>query len=146
MPDTANQTTPQVLPRLKTGIDGLDVLLGGGFIDGGLYLIEGVPGAGKTILASQIGFHFAKAGKKVLLVTLIAESYGKLLRHLHGFRFFDESLIGDQITLLSGFQVMLDEGLGGLTRFIAEALSEHRCSLLLLDGFAAARDFSESTS
>jgi circadian clock protein KaiC len=42
---------------ITTGVPGLDDILGGGLVRGGLYLIEGMAGAGKTILSSQIGFH-----------------------------------------------------------------------------------------
>ena len=36
--------------RLETGIAGLDTILGGGVFEGGIYIIQGAPGAGKTIL------------------------------------------------------------------------------------------------
>jgi KaiC/GvpD/RAD55 family RecA-like ATPase len=42
------------LPKnVKTGIPGLDELVGGGFPEGRVILIVGGPGAGKTLLASQ---------------------------------------------------------------------------------------------
>lgn len=34
--------------RVLTGVPGLDVVLGGGFIPGSLYLLKGAPGTGKT--------------------------------------------------------------------------------------------------
>ncbi|HEX5102545.1 MAG TPA: ATPase domain-containing protein, partial [Pirellulaceae bacterium] len=37
----------------KTGVEGFDDVLGGGFTPDRLYLIEGVPGSGKTTLAVQ---------------------------------------------------------------------------------------------
>lgn len=39
--------------KVKTGIPGLDELVGGGFPEGRVILIVGGPGAGKTLLASQ---------------------------------------------------------------------------------------------
>jgi circadian clock protein KaiC len=47
----------QKLARLSSGVPGLDRVLGGGLFDGGVYIVEGMPGAGKTILANQICFH-----------------------------------------------------------------------------------------
>ena len=41
------------VPRVATGIAGLDDILGGGFTPNRLYLIEGMPGSGKTTLALQ---------------------------------------------------------------------------------------------
>ena len=45
-----------VLPRLPTGVPGLDVLLGGGLAEFSFNLIAGAPGSGKTTLAHQIMF------------------------------------------------------------------------------------------
>ena len=68
--------------NVETGVPGLDEILGGGLVRGGVYLLEGMAGAGKTILSSQIGFHRVSKGEKVLYMTLIAESHDKLLAHL----------------------------------------------------------------
>jgi len=39
--------------RVASGIDGLDELLGGGFPRGGLIILAGNPGVGKTIFSAQ---------------------------------------------------------------------------------------------
>jgi len=38
------------LRRVLSGVKGLDDILHGGFFGGGLYIVEGPPGVGKTIL------------------------------------------------------------------------------------------------
>jgi circadian clock protein KaiC len=53
-----------------TGIVGLDDILGGGFAANRLYLIEGMPGAGKTTLAFQFMLEGARRGESVMCVTL----------------------------------------------------------------------------
>lgn len=63
--------------RLPTGIAGLDAVLGGGVIDGGIYIIQGAPGAGKTILGNQICFAHGAHGRRALYVTLLAESHSR---------------------------------------------------------------------
>lgn len=45
-------------PRLSTGVDGLDALLGGGLLGGTLTVLVGASGIGKT----QLGLQFARAG------------------------------------------------------------------------------------
>src|SRR5689334_23366123 len=53
-----------------TGTEGLDDTLGGGFIPNRLYLLEGMPGSGKTTLAFQFLLEGARRGERVLYVTL----------------------------------------------------------------------------
>ena len=53
-----------------TGIDGLDDVLGGGLQRRRLYLVEGVPGSGKTTLALQFLRTAVARGEGVLYVTL----------------------------------------------------------------------------
>lgn len=57
-------------PPVGTGIAELDDVLGGGFAADGLFLVEGLPGAGKTTLALQFLLEGVRRGERVLLVTL----------------------------------------------------------------------------
>lgn len=47
----------------------LDIVLGGGIVAGGLYLIGGSPGVGKSTLLLKVAYNLAKSGKKVLYVS-----------------------------------------------------------------------------
>src|SRR3954466_12222616 len=57
-------------PRAATGIEGLDDILGGGFTPHRLYLVEGMPGSGKTTLALQFLMEGVRRGEPVIYVTL----------------------------------------------------------------------------
>ncbi|MGH7287548.1 MAG: ATPase domain-containing protein [Myxococcota bacterium] len=59
-----------VEPLAATGIEGLDDVLRGGFTPNRMYLIEGVPGSGKTTLALQFLFEGRRQGEPTLYVTL----------------------------------------------------------------------------
>ena len=80
----------QHLARLPSGIMGLDPVLGGGFIEGASYIIQGSPGAGKTILSNQIAFAQAVGGRRVLYVTLLAETHDRLFQSLSTLSFLIE--------------------------------------------------------
>jgi len=58
------------MDRSKTGIAGLDLIIGSGLIPGRLYLIDGNPGAGKTTLALQFLLEGVRSGERCLYVTL----------------------------------------------------------------------------
>ena len=55
-------------PRTPSGVSELDRVLGGGWVAGGVVLIGGEPGIGKSTLLLQVADHLAKRGEKVLYV------------------------------------------------------------------------------
>jgi len=57
-------------PPMSSGIEGLDDILHGGFTPNRMYLVEGVPGSGKTTLGMQFLAAGAQRGESVLYVTL----------------------------------------------------------------------------
>jgi len=68
--DLSKKTNNPAIESSATGISGLDDILCGGLTPNRLYLIEGVPGSGKTTLALQYLIEGAKSGEPVLYVTL----------------------------------------------------------------------------
>ncbi|MGO4550441.1 ATPase domain-containing protein [Lysobacter sp. 2RAF19] len=72
-------------PPIRTGVSGLDIILAGGLTPHRLYLLEGVPGSGKTTMAMQFLMAGVAAGERVLYVTL-SETERELreVAHAHG--------------------------------------------------------------
>lgn len=66
------------IARVPSHVRGLDAILHGGFLQGGLYMIRGLPGVGKTILASQILYGHAATGGHALFFTVLGESHGRM--------------------------------------------------------------------
>jgi circadian clock protein KaiC len=64
-------------PVTSSGIPGLDSILDGGFTRGQLFLLEGVPGSGKTTLAMQFLLSAKERGESVVYVSL-SESAAEL--------------------------------------------------------------------
>ncbi|MEW6040335.1 MAG: ATPase domain-containing protein [Elusimicrobiota bacterium] len=59
-----------VRPRINSGIEGLDNLIGGGFQKDKLYLVSGEPGTGKTILGMKYILYGLENGENGLYITI----------------------------------------------------------------------------
>jgi circadian clock protein KaiC len=129
----------QALKRLLTGIEGLDALLKGGLVAGGSYIVQGPPGAGKTILANQLACGHVRNGGRVLVATLLSESHERLFQYLATLRFFDSALIGDQVQFVSAFDTLEQEGLDAVVKLLRQEIGRQQASLLIVDGVLNAR-------
>jgi len=127
------------LPRVPSGIPGLDTILGGGFLKGGLYIIQGPPGTGKTTLGNQVCFNHVAGGGRALYLTLLAEYHARMMQHLGVMSFFDASKIPDELIYLNGLTVLHDDGLKGLLSLLRREITGRGASLLVLDGIVAAK-------
>ena len=124
----------QDVSRLSTGIPQLDALLHGGLLTGGLYLTIGTPGSGKTILTNQLAYSYAKGGGQVAYITVLGETYSRLLAHLRQFQFFDPTLVGNRISYISGYGELRNGGLAALEKLISSTVIQERVGLIVLDG------------
>ncbi|PAF42595.1 DNA repair protein RadA [Helicobacter sp. 11S03491-1] len=57
------------ISKFSSSEEELDIVLGGGIVPGGLYLVGGSPGVGKSTLLLKVGGGLAKTGKKILYVS-----------------------------------------------------------------------------
>src|SRR5688500_7598837 len=130
-----------------TGIAGLDAVLGGGLTADRVYLLEGVPGAGKTTIALQFLMEGLRLGETVLYITLseteeelhaVAASHGWSLEgiHIHEMTPGGEQLDPDsQYTMFHPSEVEL----GSTTRDILAEVERLRPDRVVFDSLAEVR-------
>lgn len=143
--------------HVPTYVPGLDEVLRGGLLRGGLYVVRGAPGSGKTILGNQICFAHARRGGRSAYATLLAESHARMMLHLETLEFFDEELADDRVRYLSAYGALMKHGLRGVLDFIQKVLQERpktgrkarndsKEAILVIDGFLVISDQSGSVT
>lgn len=142
MVKTPTDGTPD---RARTGITGLDEILGGGLPRNRLYLIQGDPGAGKTTAGLQFLLQGRRENESVLCVTLseTADELGTVARShgwsLDGVQLYElapgEEGLKSDYTLFHPSEVELNKTTQGVldiveqirpTRVVFDSLSEMR--------------------
>ncbi|MET0593293.1 MAG: ATPase domain-containing protein [Polyangiaceae bacterium] len=130
--------------KLATRVPGLDVILHGGLEACAVYMIEGRPGAGKTVLANHIAYLHAANGGRVLYVTLLAETHERMVFNLEQFAFFEAAALTDRFAYVSGFSALEENGLTALTDLVRRETRARRATLLVVDGLVAIEETAET--
>jgi circadian clock protein KaiC len=141
-PIDVNGQTP--LERVPTGIPGLDIVLGGGFLRAGIYIVRGEPGAGKTIFGNQFCFNHVAAGHQAVYVTLLAETHDRMMQHMQTMSFFEPARIPDGLYYVNGFRVLEEDGTKGFIDLLRQEIRTHNATLLVLDGLVVTEESSGS--
>jgi circadian clock protein KaiC len=141
------------LADASTGITGLDNILSGGLARDRVYLLEGSPGTGKTTTAMSFLRAGAKAGEKVLYITLsetedelrdTAESHGWNLDGVDVFEVVPpESLLDEQQQ--QSLLYSSDLELGETTRMIFEAVTRVEPKRVVIDSLSEIRLLAQSS-
>jgi circadian clock protein KaiC len=133
-----------VRDRLATGIQGLDEVLGGGLVRGGIFLVMGRPGAGKTIAGNQICFAHAARGERAAYITLLAETHQRMTANLENMSFFERPAVGKRLAYLGGYGPLREKGLPGLLDLLRRIMRSDAPTLLVVDGLMTSRAYAAS--
>ncbi|KQN08581.1 circadian clock protein KaiC [Sphingobium sp. Leaf26] len=133
--------------RVSTGNVGLDFVLRGGLPANRLFLIEGMPGSGKTTLALEFLLHGLRSGEPVLYITLsetseeldvVAKSHGWSLDGVNLF----ELASADEVLGVSRDQSILhswEMELGGTIQLIREEVERVQPKRIVFDSLSEMR-------
>lgn len=133
--------------RVSTGNTGLDLVLRGGLPANRLFLLEGMPGSGKTTLALEFLLQGVRNGEPVLYVTLsetseeleiVAQSHGWSLEGIDLF----ELASADEVLGVSRDQSILhswEMELGGTIQLIREEVERVKPKRIVFDSLSEMR-------
>ena len=128
-------TRPVQIATLRSGVPGLDAVLGGGIPDLSFNVIAGEPGAGKTTLAQQIAFANATPERPALYFTVLGEPTIKLLRYQQQMSFFDPARVGSEVRIVNLGEEVLAGDLDAVFDRIVGAMRSVGPRIVVVDSF-----------
>jgi circadian clock protein KaiC len=123
------------LQLLRTGVAGLDAVLGGGLPELSFNLIVGDPGAGKTTLAMAVMFANVTPARPGLYITLLGEPALKTLRYQQQFKFFEMDRVGSDVHFLNLSDEVLAGDLDAVFERLTSELDQIRPGIVVIDSF-----------
>jgi circadian clock protein KaiC len=138
------EVAAKVRDRVSSGIEGLDGLLSGGFLDGSMIVVSGRPGTGKTLLASEFLYHGATHGEPSLYVSF-AETKDQFLVNMEKFGLPFSRLIADGIFSFVDLTAIAPEGMADALDLIVSQAAAAKAKRLVIDSFTALAQAFEKT-
>ena len=126
-----------MLRRVKTGVEGLDELIGGGIIKGEVILLAGTTGSGKTIFSTQFIYNGASEYEENGVYATFEEDETSLKRNMEKLGMNFEKLELEGKVKVIGLQAMKDMGLNANLDYILKTVRETKAERLVVDSLTA---------
>ncbi|RYD19502.1 MAG: KaiC 1, partial [Verrucomicrobiaceae bacterium] len=101
--------TPRLLPKVPTGIEGLDEITGGGLPKGRPTLVSGGAGAGKTMLAIEFLMRGATEFGEPGVFMMFEENSDELTANVRSLGFDLDQLVADKKIILDHVHIERSE-------------------------------------
>ncbi len=124
------------VPKAAIGDRGFDSAVGGGFPRGGLVVLAGNPGLGKTIFSSQFLLGGAGKGERGVYASF-AEGRTAFLSYLRSVGYDFERLERARKIRILDFITMKEEGISNVLDAILTEVSRFKAKRLVIDSFSA---------
>jgi len=122
---------------VKTGVEGLDELIGGGIIKGEVILLAGTTGSGKTIFSTQFVYNGATQYEENGVYATFEEDETSLKRNMEKLGMNLEELELEGKVKVIGLQAMKDMGLNANLDYILKTVRETKAERLVVDSLTA---------
>jgi circadian clock protein KaiC len=126
-----------MVERVKSGVDGLDSLVEGGFLRGDVILLAGNTGSGKTILSAQFICNGAVQHGEKGVYASFEEDAGTLKRNMLRLGFDLEKLEREGAVKVLDLEAIKGAGLSANIEFILNALRDMNAKRLVIDSLTA---------
>jgi circadian clock protein KaiC len=124
-----------IIHKLRTGIPGLDEIMGGGLPEYSFNIIAGSPGCGKTTLAHQFVFANATPEHPALYFTVLGEPALKMLRYQQQYDFFDVNKLNGAIRFINLSEIILGQDLEAVLGEIVKQVEAASPGFVVVDSF-----------
>ena len=125
------------LERASTGIDGLDVVVEGGFPRGSLILVAGNPGTGKTVFSAQFIYRGAVDYGENGVYVSFAEGKKSFIDYMRRFGMDFERLEREGKVKILDMVTVTEKAVSDVLNKIVEEVLSLKAKRLVIDSFSA---------
>ena len=123
------------ITTLRTGVPGLDAVLGGGLAEFAFNVVAGPPGAGKTTRVQQMLFANATPERRAIYFTVLGEPTLKMMRYQQQFSFFDPAKVPGAIRFVNLSAEVATKDLDAVLARIVTEVESTQPAFVAVDSF-----------